>query len=142
MWETSKILILPQEEGDTVRTARRSNLNTLNAMMVRPKGSNQQVRSLSEMGAPPMGLPPRGDHVLQDNDVKFAHLLVAVQDLEVTLELKLDTINKDMGHMHEEHNKLKARVSTCDVTIKEMQPVLTDAQTVLAFCSSSGPYET
>ncbi|KAJ1129457.1 hypothetical protein NDU88_007826 [Pleurodeles waltl] len=93
-------------------------------------GDAQQALAMSETETLTTGLTPSADNVLQDTNAKFSEPLAVVQGLRATLELKLDTLIVDMGHMHEEYNKLKKRVSTHEATIKELQSVVSATQEV------------
>ncbi|KAJ1215946.1 hypothetical protein NDU88_003552 [Pleurodeles waltl] len=52
--------------------------------------------------------------ILASHTQKFDDILNAVQSIKSTLEHKIDALCIDMGHMREEHKKLKDRVASAE----------------------------
>ncbi|KAJ1161607.1 hypothetical protein NDU88_002091 [Pleurodeles waltl] len=50
--------------------------------------------------------------ILAAHTQRFDNILRAVQSVKSTLEPKIDALCIDMGHLHEEHKKLKQRVTS------------------------------
>ncbi|KAJ1115482.1 hypothetical protein NDU88_003706 [Pleurodeles waltl] len=64
---------------------------------------------------------------LAEHFQKFNDILNAVIDIKATLELKIDSLRIDMGHLREYHKKLKERVEATENAIPDMQPLVSDA---------------
>ncbi|KAJ1140244.1 hypothetical protein NDU88_006601 [Pleurodeles waltl] len=62
--------------------------------------------------------------ILAANTQTFEDLLNAVQSIKSTPEPKIDALRIDMGHLWEEHKKLKDRVATTQSTVSELRPSL------------------
>ncbi|KAJ1173687.1 hypothetical protein NDU88_005513 [Pleurodeles waltl] len=60
---------------------------------------------------------------------KFNDILNAVQDIKSTLEPKIDSLGIPIGHLHEDHKKLKDRVEATENTVSEMCPTVMDVAT-------------
>ncbi|KAJ1179173.1 hypothetical protein NDU88_004409 [Pleurodeles waltl] len=67
--------------------------------------------------------------MLAEHTQKFNDILNAVQDIKSTLEPKTDALQIDIGHLHEDHKKLKDRVEAIENTVSEMRPTVADAAT-------------
>ncbi|KAJ1096935.1 hypothetical protein NDU88_002065 [Pleurodeles waltl] len=62
--------------------------------------------------------------ILAAHAQKFEDILNAVQSIKSTLEPKIDALHIDVGHLREEHNKLKDRTVTTESTVSELCPLL------------------
>ncbi|KAJ1137952.1 hypothetical protein NDU88_004346 [Pleurodeles waltl] len=69
------------------------------------------------LGAPPDSLVTA---ILGTHTHKFEDILNAVQSIKATLEPKIDALHIDVGHLREEHKKLKERVTSAEGTISEL----------------------
>ncbi|KAJ1127742.1 hypothetical protein NDU88_006135 [Pleurodeles waltl] len=58
---------------------------------------------------------------------KFKDILNAAQSINSTLEPKIDALRIDVGHLREEHKKLKDRVATTESTVSELRLSLATA---------------
>ncbi|KAJ1201096.1 hypothetical protein NDU88_004911 [Pleurodeles waltl] len=65
--------------------------------------------------------------ILAAHTQKFDDILNAVQSIKSTLEPKIDVLRIDMGHLRENHKKLKDLVATTESTVSELRPSLADA---------------
>ncbi|KAJ1138201.1 hypothetical protein NDU88_004592 [Pleurodeles waltl] len=58
---------------------------------------------------------------------KFNDILNAVQNIKSTLEPKIDALRIDIGHLREDHKKLKDHVATTEKTVSELRLTMVDA---------------
>ncbi|KAJ1181782.1 hypothetical protein NDU88_006981 [Pleurodeles waltl] len=89
-------------------------------------------------GGPEMnGCGPTGGHcqplpkplaaTLAVHSQRFDEILTAVLDIKTTLEPKIDTVVIDMGHMQEDHKKLKEHVDATEFTMAALRPTVLHA---------------
>ncbi|KAJ1131530.1 hypothetical protein NDU88_009866 [Pleurodeles waltl] len=64
---------------------------------------------------------------LAEHSQRFNEILSAVLDIKTTLEPKIDALCIDMGHMREDHKKLKERVKATESTVSALRPTVADA---------------
>ncbi|KAJ1185575.1 hypothetical protein NDU88_002367 [Pleurodeles waltl] len=66
--------------------------------------------------------------ILAAHTQKFDDILRAVQSIKSTLEPKIDALCIDMGHLREEHKKLKERVTSMEESVDLLDVVLPDLE--------------
>ncbi|KAJ1127841.1 hypothetical protein NDU88_006234 [Pleurodeles waltl] len=64
---------------------------------------------------------------LAEHSQKFNDILNAVLNIKNTLETKIDALWIDMGHLREDHKKLKERVEATKSTVSDVRPLVVDA---------------
>ncbi|KAJ1165565.1 hypothetical protein NDU88_005986 [Pleurodeles waltl] len=69
----------------------------------------------TEFSGVPQDLPVSA--ILAAHTQKFDDILSAIQSIKSTLEPKIDALCIDMGHLREEHKKLKDRVASAEVDL-------------------------
>ncbi|KAJ1093484.1 hypothetical protein NDU88_006584 [Pleurodeles waltl] len=58
---------------------------------------------------------------------RFNDILNAVLDIKTTLEHKIDALRINMGHLREDHKKLKERIEAAETTVSNMRLLVADA---------------
>ncbi|KAJ1186610.1 hypothetical protein NDU88_003391 [Pleurodeles waltl] len=57
---------------------------------------------------------------------RFDEILAAVLGIKTTLEPKIDALRIDMGHMRDDHKKLKDRIEATESTLASPRPSVSD----------------
>ncbi|KAJ1176627.1 hypothetical protein NDU88_001898 [Pleurodeles waltl] len=94
---------------------------------VRPHLTGQGPCVLEAQRDPGAPLDSSVTAILGAHTEKFDDILNAVQSIKSILEPKIDALHIDVGHLREEHKKLKDRVTTTEGTISELCPSLANA---------------
>ncbi|KAJ1163532.1 hypothetical protein NDU88_003990 [Pleurodeles waltl] len=76
-----------------------------------------------------LGIPPDSSvtAILGAHTQKFEDILTAVQKHKVHFGTKIDALHINVGHLREEHKKLKERVTSAEGTISVLFPSLESA---------------
>ncbi|KAJ1115905.1 hypothetical protein NDU88_004125 [Pleurodeles waltl] len=82
-----------------------------------PRLVGRDTRVQGEQGG--LGTPPDSSvtAILEAHTQKFEDILTAVQSIKYTLEPRIAALHIDVGHLREEHKKLKERVTSAEGTI-------------------------
>ncbi|KAJ1209425.1 hypothetical protein NDU88_004803 [Pleurodeles waltl] len=93
----------------------------------RPLGTGS--RALEEVALGEHRSPPNASlaATLAEHSQRFNDILSAVLDIKTTLEPKIDVLRMDMGHLQEDHKKLKEREEATETTVSDMRPSVADA---------------
>ncbi|KAJ1093293.1 hypothetical protein NDU88_006398 [Pleurodeles waltl] len=81
-------------------------------------------------------LPEPLEVTLVEHSQRVDEILNAVLDIKTTLEPKIDALRIDMGHMREDHKKLKEQVEATEFTMASLRPMVSDATSHIRRCKA------
>ncbi|KAJ1194402.1 hypothetical protein NDU88_003691 [Pleurodeles waltl] len=103
-------------------------------MMAHDKQDRPQVQGPTDTLSSSKPLPTSVNPIeltLASHSRRFNEILAAVLVNNIMLKLKIDAPQIDIGHMRENHQKLKGCLDTVESTVASLRPTVTDTDSCI-----------